>query len=128
VIDDAPDDLDEWREMGIEEERDFVDRVVKNLYFGCEADDRTTAFAFSPANYFGAELKPMLSSDIGHWDVMDMLEVLPDSYSLVEKGLVTPEQFRAFTYENPALLHLRVNPNFFQGTRIEAEAAKLLAR
>ena len=32
----------------------------------------------------------MLGSDIGHWDVTDTTEVLPEAYELVENGLFTP--------------------------------------
>lgn len=123
----GPEERDEWRHLAIEDEHEIADLFVKNFYFGCEADDRTAAFAFSPANAFGSTLKAMLSSDIGHWDVMDMQEVIPDSYSLVEKGLFTPEMYRKFTFEHSATLHLRMNPRFFGKSRLAAEAEKLLA-
>ncbi|HEX2173830.1 MAG TPA: amidohydrolase family protein [Dehalococcoidia bacterium] len=123
----APEDRDEWRHTGIRDEHEIADLFVRTFYFGCEADDRTAAFAFSPANAFGATLQAMLSSDIGHWDVMDMQEVIPDSYSLVEKGIFTPEMFRKFTFEHPVALHQRMNPRFFEGTRFAAEAARVTA-
>lgn len=130
LFDDSPprDYWDDFRAMEIRDKADFYDRFVPNLYFGCEPDDRTLAFGFSEKNAFGATLKSMISSDIGHWDVIDMEDVLPDAYGLVEKGLLTPEQFRAFTFENPAALHLRMNPEFFAGTRLAAETAHLTGR
>ncbi len=52
-----PEDLDEWRFVDITEKRDIVDKFVPSFYFGCEADDRTIAFAFAPGNPFGARLQ-----------------------------------------------------------------------
>jgi hypothetical protein len=114
----TPDCLDEWVHVGIEQLSDIRDRFVDSFYFGCEADDRTVAFAFSPANAFRAQLKPVLSSDIGHWDVTDMSRVIPHAFGLVEEGLLTEDQFRDFTFANPASLHTAVNPGFFDGTAV----------
>lgn len=127
TMDDKPEQPDDWAALKIRDEHGFYDLYVRNLYFGCEGDDRTVALAFSPANYFRAQLKPVLSSDIGHWDVLDMTDVLPDSHRLIEEGLITPEEYREFLFENPALLHLCMNPRFFEGTRLAGDAAKLLA-
>ena len=55
-----------------------------------------------------------------------MEDILPQSYRLVEQGILTSEQFRKFTFDNPSLLHLRVNPDFFTGTRVEGAARRLL--
>jgi hypothetical protein len=115
----TPDCLDEWVHVCIEQVSDIRTRFVDSFYFGCEADDRTVAFAFSPANAFGAQLKAVLSSDIGHWDVRNMNRVIPHAFSLVEQGLLTEEQFRDFTFVNPASLHTAVNPGFFDGTSVE---------
>jgi hypothetical protein len=46
----------------------------------------------------------MFASDLGHWDVPDATHVLPDAWELVENGLVTTDDFRAFTYENALAL------------------------
>jgi hypothetical protein len=48
-----------------------------------------------------------------------MDRVIPHAFSLVEEGLLTEDQFRDFTYLNPAKLHTAVNPGFFDGTRVE---------
>jgi hypothetical protein len=42
----------------------------------------------------------MFASDIGHWDVPDARGVLPEAWELVEDGLLSPADFRAFTYDN----------------------------
>ena len=68
----------------------------------------------------------MFSSDIGHWDVPDMSEVLEEAYELVEHGLVNEADFREFTFTNPAMLHAGMNPDFFKGTVVEKDVAKLL--
>ena len=69
----------------------------------------------------------MFSSDFGHWDVPDMREVLAEAYEAVEKGLLTEEDFRDFSFVNPVRFWGEVNPAFFEGTRVEAEAAHVLA-
>ena len=58
------------------------------FYFGCEADDPSNVWAFSArANPLGARLNAIFSSDIGHFDVPDMTEVVPEAYEMVEDGL-----------------------------------------
>jgi hypothetical protein len=78
-------------------------------------------------NHYGIQLKAMLGSDIGHWDVIDIRDVLPEANSLVEDGLLTEEDFRAFTFGNAIDLHAGLNPDFFKGTVVEDAAAKHLA-
>jgi hypothetical protein len=75
----------------------------------------------------GAKLNAMFSSDLGHWDVPDMTGILPEAFELVERGLLDEEAFRDFVFVNPARFYTRLNPDFFEGTRVEAEVAKLLA-
>jgi predicted TIM-barrel fold metal-dependent hydrolase len=120
--------LDEFSACGIRSGEDVRDLFVSNLYFGSEADDRLVALAFdSRLNAFGANLKAMFSSDIGHWDVLDMRDTVHEAYELVENGILSEDQFRAFTFENPARFHARVNPDFFAGTAVESAVAKLCA-
>jgi predicted TIM-barrel fold metal-dependent hydrolase len=121
--------IDEWRAMKIRGKKDFKALFTENLYFGCEADDPITAWAFdSKKNPYGARLKAMLGSDIGHFDQPDMTRVLEEAHELVERELISGEDFRAFTFENVASLHLAMNPDFFKGTRVEQTADTLLAR
>jgi predicted TIM-barrel fold metal-dependent hydrolase len=115
---DPPDELDEWIALGVEREDDLGDLLTRNFYFGCEADDRGVASAFAPANALGAEVKVVLGSDISHFDVPDFDRVLPDAFALVDRGLLTPEQFRRFTCDNIAELLLRADPGFFEGTAV----------
>jgi hypothetical protein len=124
----APDDRDEWRHVDIRQPNDIYDRFVKPFFFGVEAEDRTLAFGFSPANAFGARLQSIFSSDIGHWDVEDIGSVVPEAYGLVEQGLITEADFRDFTFTNPAQLYLRGNRAFFDGTAVESPVRTLADR
>lgn len=122
-----PAEHDEWRFLNVDSGEDLAAQFSPNLYFGCEADDRTIAFAFSPANPFGTRLRPVFSSDLSHWDVPEMAGVLSEAYSLVEEGLLSDHDFAEFVFQNPARLLLGQNPDFFVGTRVEAEVRDLAA-
>ena len=114
-------DIDEWSKTGITSEQDIHDLFIPNFYFGCEADDPITAWAFNTKiNPMGAKLKAIFSSDIGHWDVVEPREILIEAYELVEDELLSPEDFRDFVFGNPVELHTSMNPDFFKGTAIES--------
>jgi len=118
--------LDDWARCGIAKAEDIRDLFVPNFYFGCEADDPLNATAFnSKMNPFGARLRAIFSSDIGHWDVPDMTEVLEEAHELVEHGLLTEEDFRDFVFTNPVTLWTGMNPDFFKGTVVEQAAAQV---
>ncbi|HEX2244669.1 MAG TPA: hypothetical protein VHK27_15755, partial [Gammaproteobacteria bacterium] len=82
---------------------------------------RATMWAFDPR--MGVRLRPVLSYDFTHFDVPDFREVIPEAFELVEKGLITEEDFREFTFTNAARLHTRNNPDFFKGTVVEQAVA-----
>ncbi len=42
---------------------------------------------------------------------------------MVERGFVTEQDFREFTFTNAARLHTRNNPDFFKGTVVEQAVA-----
>jgi predicted TIM-barrel fold metal-dependent hydrolase len=102
----------------------IVEEFRRNFYFGCESDDVMTAVAFD--RRLGALLKPVFSSDIGHFDVLDMTTVLHEAWELVEHGLIDAEQFKEFTFTNAALLHTANNPDFFKGTVVERAVTEVL--
>jgi len=87
----------------------------------------TKATAFGRSNPFGSKLNAIFSSDIGHFDVIDMRHPLPEAYELVEDGHITADDFRAFTFANAVKLWGTQNPRFFEGTRVAKEAAAVLA-
>ena len=60
-------------------------------------------------------MRAIFSSDIGHWDVSDVREVVEEAYELVEHELMTEEDFRDFTFTNAAHFYGDMNPDFFQG-------------
>jgi len=123
-----PENIDDWALCKIENVEDIKDLFVPNFYFGCEADDPTVSWAFdTKVNPLGARLKAMLSSDIGHWDVPDMREVVAEAYELVEDGLISEDDFRDFAFTNAASLYTGMNPKFFEGTACEAEAKKVVS-
>ncbi|HZQ56521.1 MAG TPA: amidohydrolase family protein [Acidimicrobiales bacterium] len=124
--DNPPEDVDDFRATGARDEAGLVE-LFQRFYFGCEADDTMTAWAYATdVNPCRATLRPMLGSDIGHWDVTDTTLVLGEAYELVERGLLTLEQFREFACDNCIRLHGSMNPRFFDGTRVEGYARALL--
>ena len=120
--------IDEFAAAGISRPEDVVDIFTRQYHFGCEADDPMNTMAFNTkVNPFGATLRAVFASDIGHWDVPDFLEVLPEAYELVEGGNLTEEQFAAFSFGNAVSLWAGGNRAFFHGTAVEAEAEKWMA-
>ena len=121
--------LDDYWRCEITRKEDFTDLYVNRYYFGCEADDPINAWAFNrKALPMGARLNAFFSSDIGHFDVPDMTEVVPEAYELVEHGLLDDDDFRDFTFANAVRFWGEVNPDFFKGTAVEREAAEVLGK
>jgi predicted TIM-barrel fold metal-dependent hydrolase len=111
---------DEWIHCQIGRAEDIKELFVNSFYFGCEADDPINAWAFNTkVNPFGARLKSIFSSDISHWDVPDMAQVVMEAYELVEKELITETDFRDFVCDNPVSFFRGTNPAFFKGTVVE---------
>ena len=122
-------DLDDYSRCKIGGKSDIRDLFVPRFYFGCEADDPVNAWAFNRrANPMGARLNALFSSDIGHFDVPDMTDVVPEAYELVEHELLTADDFRDFMFTNAVRFWGEVNPDFFKGTAVEKAAAEALAR
>jgi predicted TIM-barrel fold metal-dependent hydrolase len=118
--------LDDFAAAYISSVAELRQRFAENFYFGCEADDVMTAWAFD--THGNHRLKPIFSSDVGHFDVVDMSEVLEEAYELVEHGLISEANFRDFVFANPASLHTGMNPEFFQGTVVEDAVARAVAQ
>ena len=126
--DEKQDDLDEFRDSGIRSEKDLENLFIDRFYFGCEADDRMIPVAFdTKLNRNGARLKAIFSSDIGHWDVIDATNCLSESVELMKDGLMSEVDLRDFAFNNSVELHGTMNPDFFKGTIVEADAAAVLA-
>jgi predicted TIM-barrel fold metal-dependent hydrolase len=122
-------DVDDYFRCRIERKEDIATLFVPRFYFGCEADDPINAWAFDRrANPLGARLNALFSSDVGHFDVPDMAEVVPEAYELVEHGLLTEDDFRDFMFTNAVRFWGEVNPDFFEGTVVARAAAEALGR
>jgi predicted TIM-barrel fold metal-dependent hydrolase len=125
---DAPEQKNDFWRCDIKTQEDIRDLFVPHFYFGCEADDPMNATAFNTkANPFGAKIRAVYSSDIGHWDVPDMTEVTEEAYELVEHGVLSEEDFRDFVFTHPTTLWTGMNPDFFRGTIVERQVDQLLA-
>jgi hypothetical protein len=121
-------DLDDFSACKITRKEDWLDLFAKPFYFGCEADDRMNATAFGKGNPFGAKLNAIYSSDIGHFDVIDMRSPLREAHELVDEGHITSDNFRDFVFGNTVRLWGTQNPRFFEGTTVAKAAAAELAR
>ena len=116
--------VDEFAAVGIEQAEDIADRFATPFFFGCEADDPLVHQAFDArALPFGRTLQTLFGSDIGHWDVPDMREVLAESHEQVDHGHLDRAQYRAFTFGNAARFYTDANPTFFSGTTVESAVA-----
>jgi predicted TIM-barrel fold metal-dependent hydrolase len=120
------DELDDFAPCKIARKEDWIDLYAKPFYFGCEADDRMNATAFGKGNPFGARLNAIFSSDIGHFDVIDFRDPLRQAHELVDKGLITDDDFCDFVFANSVRLWGTQNPRFFDGTVVAKEAAEVL--
>jgi predicted TIM-barrel fold metal-dependent hydrolase len=118
--------IHEFGAAGVETKDQLTDLFTRRFYFGCEADDPMTAVAFDPR--FGKPLKAVFSSDISHFDVPNVLDVLPEAYELLEHEMITEDDFRDFMFANAVRLHGEMNPDFFKGTVVEEAAAAVLAK
>jgi predicted TIM-barrel fold metal-dependent hydrolase len=114
-------ELDDFAPAHVGSIDDIIERFTKTFYFGCEADDPMTAWANDPRMF--ARLKPIFSSDIGHFDVSEMNTVLREAHELVQYGQLNEAEFREFTFSNAVGLYTGMNPSFFDGTVIEQQVA-----
>jgi len=120
-------ELDEFAAIGIERAEEIKDLFVPSFFFGCEADDPLNAVAFMPKLLpFGAKLSAIYGSDIGHFDVPDMREVLAEAIEPLDKGIMSPEDFRDFVFVNATRFYTDTNPDFFEGTVVEQSVRELV--
>jgi len=121
--------IDDFAACGVTTREQLRDQFVNNFYFGCEGEDRMTAMAFDRRfNHMHIQLNAMFSSDLGHWDVPSMAEVMEETYELVEHEIVEKADFRKFVFSNAARMYTSMNPDFFKGTVVEEAVAKETGR
>ena len=65
----------------------------------------------------------MFGSDIAHWDVPDMAEVLEEAYELVEHELHQRGRLPGLHLHEPVRFFTDGNPDFFEGTVVEDAVA-----
>jgi predicted TIM-barrel fold metal-dependent hydrolase len=119
--------VDDFARCGIACAQDIPKLFVDNFYFGCEADDPVNGWAFNTrVNPYGVKLHAIMGSDIGHFDVIDMTEVLAEAYELVERRQLEEDDFRDFVFGNAVRFWAGGNPDFFKGTAIERQALAYL--
>ena len=105
--------VDEFAASGVTSPEDIQAIFTERFHFGCEADDPLAALAFdTQRNPLGARFKALFASDVGHWDVPDIREVLPEAWELVEHGHISEADFRAFTYDNARSLWAPIRAQF----------------
>ena len=122
----VPEQLDDFVACQIKNEKELSDLCVPNFFFGCEADDANLVHAFNrKVNPFSTQLSAVLSSDISHFDVSDMTEVLAEAWELVEDHGLSEEDFYSFAFGNAVRLWGDLNPNFFDGTVVENAARSI---
>ncbi len=120
--------IDDFARCAIQRGEDIRELFVSPFYFGCESDDPMTALAFdTKKNPYGARINAIYASDIGHWDVPDQRYVVGEAYEMVERGLISEDDFRDFVFANPVKLWAGMNPDFFKGTVVEQQAKKILS-
>jgi predicted TIM-barrel fold metal-dependent hydrolase len=117
--------FDDFGAVPVESADALARHFSERFYFGCEADDPMTTWAFDPRG--PARLRPIFSSDVGHFDVPDMAGVLHEAWELVEHGLITEADLRELVFANPVRLHTALRPDFFAGTAVEGAALGALA-
>jgi predicted TIM-barrel fold metal-dependent hydrolase len=123
-----PAELDDFAAAGVRSPEELIEPLAERSFYGCEADDPLLPHAFGlHLAHRRVDLRPMLGTDVSHWDAPVMNEVLPEAYELLDDGLVDEAQFEGFTFSNAVRLHGGMNPRFFEGTSCEKEAAAVLA-
>jgi len=115
--------FDDFAAVPVQSPDELRRHFAERFFFGCEADDPMTAWAFDRHGHH--RLHPIFSSDVGHFDVPDMTKVLEEAWELVEHGLIDEASFCEFVFANPARLHTTLNPDFFKGTVVDDAVARL---
>ncbi len=122
----TPDVVDDFEAAGIDSVADIVRQLTTCCFFGCEADDRLAGVAFDTNRLPGDRpLRPIFSSDIGHWDVAHMHEVLPEAHEHLEHGWMDKAQFRDFMCDNAIRMLRGANPTFFDDTVVADYARRV---
>jgi predicted TIM-barrel fold metal-dependent hydrolase len=123
----APDgQVDDFAQSGVGSVGDIRDIFSRSFYWGCEGDDPLVGLAFDRrVNPGGAQLRAVMGSDLGHWDVPSFTMPLVEAYELVERGILTPEQFEEFVCVNAVRFYAGTGRSFFAGTEVEGPVGRI---
>jgi len=125
-MDPIPDDFARTGLTSIEDIRAVFER---SLFLGCEGDDPMNACASEKfGREIGVQLNPIYGSDIGHWDVPDLQDILHEAHELVDHGVFSPADFRRMVFDAPVHLWADNNPAFFRGTTVEKAVEQYLQK
>jgi hypothetical protein len=123
---DTPDVVNDFEASGVSGTDDICRQITRQCFFGCEADDPLAGLGYDTRRLPGdAPIRPVFSSDIGHWDVAHMHEVIPEAHEHIEHAWMTADQFRGFVCDNSIRMYTEANPDFFRGTSVADYAAGL---
>ena len=93
------------------------DQFCSGLFWTCRLEDPLIRLAFDAAvNPLGGVLPAFVGSGLGQWSVRAHYEC----YDQLERGLLTPEQFRDFTLNNAMRFYAGDRPDFFADTVLES--------
>jgi predicted TIM-barrel fold metal-dependent hydrolase len=121
-----PEQLDDFAAAQLSSADDIIELFEDRMFFGCEADDPLVGWATgSTIKHRKVRLRPILGTDISHWDAPVMNEVIVEAFELLEDKIIDAADFKAFTFDNPVTLHQSSNQDFFRGTVCEQEAAAI---
>ncbi|HEY1636678.1 MAG TPA: amidohydrolase family protein [Acidimicrobiales bacterium] len=119
------DAVDEFAESGLEGPDDVREVFTTQFFAGCEADDPLTCLAFDSRFSAGGRLGALFSSDLGHWDAPEAALLLTEAWDQVERGLLTSDQLRAITFEDPIRAWAGSGLGPFRATALEAEVQRI---
>jgi predicted TIM-barrel fold metal-dependent hydrolase len=118
----------DFQASGVSSPADIRDQFCRGLFWGCEGDDPLIGVAFDRRiNPLAATLPAFIGSDIGHWDVPSFDHPLKEAYEQVGHGVLTPGEFREFTFINAVRFYAGDRAEFFAGTTVESEAEAAIA-
>lgn len=121
-----PAELDEFSAAGFTTVDEIISLFSERMYFGCEGDDPLVGWASGTViKHRPVNLRPILGTDISHWDAPVMNEVIVEAFELLEDKVIDESAFKAFTFGNPVALHTAANKDFFRGTVCEQAAASV---
>jgi len=106
--------LDDFAAAGVSSAAELKRQFVDHFYFGAEADDPTTAWAFRDPH----KLHPLFSSDVSHFDVTDMTESWKKRGTCRARNDHRGRLPRVHLRERRAPAH-RAQPRLFKGTVVE---------